>query len=1843
MTEPLLFDLPPPVANPLSDLLELSTLPKSADESLLHVATISRRKSSEGLRHLCADVPSVRDTLSRLLHRQLDLDGQQAGLLFHPVSGHAQRFVSLTEACAFVFQQPWIEEWLDRHCRVTGVSPSHALHSLTPSQLLERLKDLDPVKALEERWNAYWDARAPGQPVSRVERARQLYGEHIEAVAQMAFARRQLTAQQLQPLWSMLGPSDSASGTGETLKVELPNLLLDNGVRARLPAAWVISHADDGAQLLYLPNRPDAMHAFARRDDLRAWLASQPLMPTGLASESVKVEFGGAGHSLTSAFDEWLWQQQMAQTASLRSGSNVRRTLAEHSALALGVADQVDRQLGMAVFSTATGLDTDHGSALLEDEIPPRLFDSLSALLPWSWRQATVRRQREALEAWLAETGHSADSIKDLHSALESAEQAANSAAQNLMDQGSTAFDQHFKALHLAHKTGLYAEAGLQRALGQLDDEDIALLKALLEAPDKPGADQVAASLTLQMSEASGDLTQALNGPFVITHPQTLMDPDSAHSVLLYWPGYGAGLQRFANRRALAREVFRMAESDSAVGLQLEPITGDPLRYSLKRLTDDFKQQVASIRQNHHGAALAEQMENLRQRSLGDWQVPVNPARALVMAQLQEQAHSATLSTRLPDWLTRLPPAERSNLKSLIEAFIVAMRRSHELMTVNLIPRDDFTRQHLHARLRKDFALKGDFTIALTLPDSVTQQTRYSAGPGTTQRTTVMVPSTARSRMSLEELAQLNIDPQHRVQDDTLSQRLIFMRLEVSATDPQERITLLNGINLTYLRKTLPDLDLPKAYEKLIVDTFRGAPDERAFIRDHRRECLLEPWRLMLRLQGRRARLQDELSDDDLSVFDIAIDADSARAWHAQGKRIVLLPAYLSAGGKDTHGEGPTTLSGVTFIEEQISGATLLYLPDSPDERFLRRYASLEQARRALFNLCRQDTMIQYLARRALQGDVRAHEHRLHRAVEHDFTGMIGIGERWPVTTSLAAHLLDAHMGRLIEAHRGSSRSNAALYGERYALQGPRAFNYIKMATGFLPFVGTAIALYDAWTAANQAVTAFLRGQIGDGVAQLGSVLLSLIDAAMDLVPGTATSTSLAPAARALTRTRQLTALARSVTALHVASRRQATHVIARFSGYEYQRPLSLSGLQPATHGIYRNVYRHTDGDFIVRQGRVFQVEWSKDSRNWRLAGTASKTYKQPIALDEAGHWDTWFGVYGTAFEGGGLGGGSVLGHLANTLEPIWPEAIRARLPHWWTDRALRRHVQLTDTADELIAQLRVQITRHDAAIASFINDTSNTRLRELADLCCISDIALARRRFQTLSELQPLTHGNKRRETIRFLSDSSRIIADRFRHRVYYSSDRATRLQNRIDELTRALDELPPDAVSQRLDNLESTRKLRIEFVRELEHTETLMGELNQWYGRITTLSQRAEIRLKTDVDNFNQRLTDSNLQFLKTSHRMEIVKHYARAEELSWIYLQQQAYAPRAAVHRALYVQYSLPQTEVTRLQRNQILGECLETYTTFRQKMKAWTTRHPEYFHQEIVEPLLAGIEAFAEKARNAIDLPTVARPTGKSTKKVFVTEDNRMLVGVEQWEPRTRKRQFVLSEEGKNGEVWEQAVSGKFRLRNAAPPQPAPKDLTRLVADARKRLDAQGAYLAKVRAYAEQNTRPVDLEHMIVIEADDLLRRARDIEALASRDPVIRLLQDRAAELKTIGRQLRTRQALRSRHLTDGLLLDLLDQQAVDTRKHAALKLLGKRPDGRNDYLQEYEVWNLTQNPPSLLWYAHFHYSKAAPHFGDFEKAHLKLPEHRFLTHADNPDLPYADIGKRSAVLPYFEAL
>lgn len=1695
------------------------------------------------------------------------------------------------------------------------------------SQGLQALFAAAPLRShrtepsLNERWNAYWDARAPGTPVARRERAGQLYRSHFEAAAQVAFARRTLSAEQLKPLLLIMDPP--ASGLildNQPIQTEQLTLVLSDSGTLKLPAAWVISVGDrqPTMQLLYLPCRPVPIQVFTQRSDMEDWLSRQSLIPQGLPDDKIRFEY-------------------TANTQPLKAGISALLSNPPHSSATF--------------FAVPPGLDNPISIESIVDEDEPPPFGSLYADIPWSQRQVSLNRQRDALETLLGDEFESdrQQPFKAALKALETAEQVADKAATALLYRSRTfdftTINREFSALYLAHMDGLRAEAQLQLALKQISSDEFSLLKAVLDTPRAADRDATitAASLTLSMTEHTGKVTtQALNGPFVIT--RALLDAASPHSLLLYWPGAGGGLQRFANRTELERQMFKIQDRDNVLALQLKKISTDPLLYSLNKQTTDFEEKAGEIRQRQTDTT--NQLEALRKHALAGLQVPGHAARSLAFSHLLEQNRSATLYTRKPEWLTQLSVADRVELKALIESYIVAMRRSHTQLELALTPRDDFTRQHLQARLRKDFSIQGHFDVQLDLPDSVTLQKQLTDGaaPGTPQKL-VAVPSKARSKMSLEELAQTNIDNTPSMQLEPLSLRLGAMRVEVTAADTAELQALANGITLRYLRKTLPELDLPKAYEQLIRDAFTGSATESAFAREHLRECLIEPWRLMLKLQGESARLQKQISHDELQVLIIAIDANTQEAWRADRKRIAILPAYLSAGGKDTHNQGPTTLSGVTFIEEQISGMTLLYLPDSPDGQFLRSYTTLESARKALFNLCLRSEMVSYLAGRALQGNVQAHISRIDQAVLKHFDAMIGVGLPWPKTTSLAEHLLNAHMGRLIEAHRGTSRSNDALYLERYALSGPRAFNYMKMALGVVPFVGTAIALYDAWTSANRAVAALLRGEVGDGLAEIESVLLSLIDAAMDILPGVAAGSGSAKGARSLTRLRQTAAMGKSTGALQGRTRRQAQHGFQRFAGYDYEKPISLTGLQPATHGIYRNIYRHADGDFIVRQGRIFQVERSTDSRNWRLSGTRQKTYKQPIGLDEAGRWDTYFGVYGVTFEGGGLGGGGALGHLADTLDPLWPAAIRQRLPRWWADQAFRRNHALTEAADDFAPQLDTRIARTNAAIEQYNASPVEHRptLIPATEAACIGDIELASRHYQTLVDLLPLTHGNKRRVLREMQSHDALLITDRYKQRVFLANHRADRMLDRIDDFIDRLDALPDTALSERFRILQDVRKVRVDFMHELDQIEAAMRDLNLWYERITVSTQKAQ--LSSEVMMLNGRLSETNLLYLRTGHRLEIVKRFDTTQDISWFYLQGQAENLRAKVDRSLFTQYSLPEVTATRAQRNQILQECLDLYGQFRRNMNVWTTSYPQHFHLDTVPPLLEGIEKMAERARKAIDQPAPASPAGQRSKKVFTTEDDQLLIGVERWEPTTQKRQYSLTGQGGFEEVWEQGSNGKFRLLN--PPQkatrPVQRDLGSLVEDARSRLQSQQTYEAKVQAYAGQGMLPVDLEHMMVSEASELTRRALPIEEIAPQHTIIQQLRDKAAELTTRGREIRTRQSLSTKKPTDGMLDDLVGQHVLEIRKTSPMKNLGKRPDGRIDYLQEYEVWDLTATPPKVLWYAHFHYAKAAPAFGAFEKAHLKLPEHRFLTHADNAALPYADIGKKSVALKHFDSV
>lgn len=1844
MLDPLTLDLPP---LPPESFATSRALPATVDESLLLRANQRRRASSDGLRELFASSPALRDTINASLRQQLQLDGEKTGFGFTASQTQAEHFVSLTDACAFVVQHPAPDTSLDQHCHVIGLLPDHPLYPLTPPQLLEKLKPLDPQRAHTTRWAEFWEARAPGTPVSRRTRATELYRAHFEASADAAYASKIINAEQLDLLQQIVDSGPAAlTFKDQPVHLEKPALVLSNQSKIKLPGAWVISAGEPARLLVYLPCRPDCIQAFDNRAVLQTWLAAQVQIPTGLPREILRFDYSAATDPMTTGASDLFADRQQAQINALRNTNRGRPGLRAHGAQALLHVELIDHQRSTAIIVAAPAKAPTAPDTLASDDCP--LFGSLSAGIPLAVRHAALQRERDALENLLANDrdGSRFRQCQDALKALEIAEQACENACTSLLDHFPVAATT-FAAICQAHRNGLYAEAKLQALLGQIDSAEHDLLRAVLEHPGAGtrDADPVAASLTLSLSEtddaAATVQSETLKGALVFTRHAALTDSASDMSLLLYCPGNGGGLQRFSDRRALALALFKIDHQDSESALQLNALTSDPLQHCLNGLIADCEAQATRLRDNpEHADAL----EVLRQDCTAAVQVPVSAARNLMFAHAQEQERSGVLATHLPRWLVHLQKSERITLKHRIQAYIEAMRKSHALMTLALEPRDDFTRKHHYARLRKDFATEGYFSVQVELPDSTTTETVVEPSPAGPRRKTVIVPGAKRSRMSLEDLAQLNIDNVQSVLNDSLSQRLIFMRVDVNAARRRDRSRLLNGINLSYLRKVLPELDLPKAYERRIHEAFHGAPGEPPFVRQHRRESLIEPWRLLLKIQCDNARAQKYLARDEAEVVNIAIDANTAAAWLVRGKRIVLLPVSLKTGGKDTPHEGPVTLSGVTFIQEQISGTTVLYLPDSPDQHFFRCYDSLESARKGLFRLCASDHWIEYLAGKALHGDLRAHVSRIGRAVEKNFDAIIDIGPRWPASTSLAAHLLDAHKGRLIEAHRGSSRSNDELFFERYALKGPRAFNYIKMALGMVPFVGTVVALYDAWTAANQAVAAFLRGDVADGLAEIETLFLSLIDALMDLLPGDAVASTLSRTTRALTRTRQLHTLLGNVAALHGKTQRQARHVLARFQGYDYEQPLSLAGIEPSSHGLYRGVYRHPDGDFIERQGRIYQVERGTDSRHWRLSGNSRKTYKQPIALDETGQWDTWYGVYASASADGLRGGGNVAGHLADALDPYWPPVIRQRLPRWWAERTFRRHQQLELETERLANVLDSKVEAHKTAILAFQNASpANQRaLLPAAETACLEEIRLSVQRYQALTELKPLTSGNKQASVSRVQSSIALRLTSRYAMRSGQVSAGTVMALEDIKRVNSAASALPPSARAQRLALLAQVRELQLDYVKKFEELENIRHQLNQWYERITLRADK--VGRVESVNLINRQHSDARLLFHKTYMRLELVKDYSYDNDVSWMYFHERTDELWKQTRQAVTTQYDLPNLQTTAQNRSRMLEECLDVYTRFRRQMTIWVSAYPEHFHQDSLEPLLDSLEQLAGRARRGVIDPPAPKTPGQPAQRVFTTEDGAILYGTESFDSATQRRRYERRLRDGEVQIWEQGADGRSReitQLKASPVAPS-LSLAELVSDARQRLDRLAGYRATVAGHADRGMLPVDLQHMFDSQAVELNARADRIAAKSAQHPLIQRLRDEAAALVDAGRSMRTERSLTSPNPTDGMLDYLIEQNAVEIRRPQSIRFLG-RHDGHPDYMQEYEIWDISRQTEQPLWYVHFHYRSATASLRDFEKAHLKLHAHRFLTHADNPDLPHSGISKQSVALRHFEAL
>ncbi|MGZ9707742.1 dermonecrotic toxin domain-containing protein [Pseudomonas sp. GNP013] len=1807
------------------------------DESLLLSALQHWADCRQAMLDLMRAIPSPQRLVAQLILEKLDLDGDTVGL-----RSTDKPFINVNNALALLQQRPEVPASINQDFIVVGLRSTHPLFALTASEMLERLDSLDLRGFITHGWKRYWDDRAPHTPVSRRTRANQLYKGHFEAAAQVAFALGQLNTEQLKPALAKLAlPEDS----DRAVYAERLRFKWADGHCVPLHAALVltIDTVPLTAQLLYTPFRQPVLQIFKERNALESWMLAEQgqLIASDRPTPASEIDYALIDNPFTDAMDAWLADAEARLLAALTQNSGT--DFATQGANALHAIDLTYRQLRDDGLFPAPPDSPVTAEADEERGSEPTPFGLLSADLPLATRLATLKQQRLALETVL-DPGQ-ADPLRRLKphiDDLSAAQNSADSALATLLEnktglQLQTLHKTASRAkseLYAARVKGLRAEAEIQRLLKQISQDEYLRLQAVLNQPDRQDRTLPVAACRLLVSKRSSNgeygetvvQSQELQGPLAIINAADLQDPSSDHGVLLWWPGRSGGLQRFASREALHTALFNIQTDDAELSLQLTEVLREALDYGLQSQTHQCSQKAALLMETDADPtvlhARAAELQALPEKCRLEWQVHRHDARDLAYAQLVEQQRSVTLAEQRPQWVSELSDAQAAEVKPMINASVDALRRSQVLVQRDLPSASRFSQGQVDQRLREDFSLLKPFTLTLDLPVTVEKQPLLGSGaPGSFSPRTVNKASTARSTLTLHELALFTVD-------DTLKDRLEFMKVEVLNDDEAERQRLLMGITAPYVKRIIAELDVAQKYEDLITRTFLGTPAAPSFSDAYQQETLLENWRLLLKLQRSIAKVRGHLKDDALQILDIAIDASTDQAWRQGNRRIVIKPALLTVGGSDTEGLS-STLLGVTFIEELISGVTLLYLPDRVDGQFFYRFDTLEAARKALFNGCFREEMHQYVAGRALGGKTEQHAHRIKQALLEHYDAIIGVGVAWPASTSLSKNLLNIHMGQLLEAHRNTSRSNSAQRLRESAGKGAQAMYFIKLAMGFVPFVGTAIGLYDAWVQANMAVAAFLRGDVQEGIDALASSLQALIDAGVDL----GTGLGVAPGAtRPEVRLHQLIRIGRSGAHLSPPSLRKSSTLVERFAGYEYEQPLSLHGLQPHSEGIYRNVYRHARGDFMLSQGRVFEVELDQSLHTLRLKGTRTKTYKQPIVLDEAGDWNTHGAVYGTLVNGGLAGGGGVLGHLADRLDPVWPVAIRERLPLWWTDRAWRQQLRLQDEVMTLGQRVSTQINKTKRLELLYLNAEVQGKSAALTDLrqSLRESIELALRHDSSLDQLpRPASrvaitfHQAVRR------ANAASIVRNNIQLANYARREMLTRIEQ-FSALT-----IERIEIGYLIDHARRRKAISLEIRDALDDVERCAHMANTWHQKImhdrnfkfTETDPRilsAYKALDTDLTELNHNFGADYRRYAKISFSLECFNRYDGISELSWFYLFQRSLKSHAGVSRALNLHFLLDRSPATRSERLAILKACIQDYQNFSRDLKTWNLGYPQHFDQPRLSTLLDDVEKMIELARNDIGItPSRARDPGL---KVFTTDENRLQVGTETINPQTSARQYIVEAPTGHVETWHvDPHSNRARLavteRSAPVPELNPARST-LVNDAQSRLSAVDHYQSKVQSYAQQNMSPLNLEHMLVSEAAELTVRANRIGRVSPDEPIIGQLRSKAAELTVAGRHLRVQQSMSSKQPTGGFLDYLLspqqgDRQTIRLSKLGARIANGKRQDNRSDFLQEYAVHDLTRPGEPVLWYVHAHYDSATTPFDSVVKAHVKLPEQRRL--------------------------
>lgn len=291
---------------------------------------------------------------------------------------------------------------------------------------------------------------------------------------------------------------------------------------------------------------------------------------------------------------------------------------------------------------------------------------------------------------------------------------------------------------------------------------------------------------------------------------------------------------------------------------------------------------------------------------------------------------------------------------------------------------------------------------------------------------------------------------------------------------------------------------------------------------------------------------------------------------------------------------------------------------------------------------------------------------------------------------------------------------------------------------------------------------------------------------------------------------------------------------------------------------------------------------------------------------------------------------------------------------------------------------------------------------------------------------------------------------------------------------------------------------------------------------------------------------------------------------------------------------------------------------------------------HYARTLAQNELEAVVRKQEQLEVQLPLSKTLRPKA-ATKRVFKTAGKQYLIGeLQPADAQVKVERYTISDalSGTTVTTFEQRPDGWTDVREpqptAAPPVAPARELATLKTLGQALINGRAAIERVIAAQQQalespstrQTVNPGDWDALLNSQAAQLTALADEVAREHLDKPTANdLIDDFKANARDMQRMAqRVCSAAYKRQWPTQESLDYLWRQGeIDINLTSPAD--PQRPTLSGDFFTEYAVYDKTPKPPTVLWYAHFHYATADAAPADYTRAHLKLAEQRKYTQKD----------------------